>query len=325
MLQKIDYKILFELDSNSRQSYSEIAKKIGTSKQVVLYHTNELIKQKYIHKFLTIFDLSKLGFILHKVYLRLIKATEKDEIEILRYLQHHQNVAWLVRTEGIYDLAFALHTKDILELNKFLTEFEDKYGNFISEKVINRVVTGEFFHRDYFLEHKTSGFRKNVIFQTNEQKINLDNIDWEIMIALSRNARTTAVDIAKKVPITADAVGKRIKNLESTGVIKNYILVPNDEKIDQIHYKVLMRVTHFETKIEKKFLEFCRQQKNTTFYNKNIGSWEIEIDIEVKTSEEFRHIMRTLKKEFSEIIKEYFSLIVYEVVKFDFIPMNKFG
>ncbi len=85
-----------------------------------------------------------------------------------------------------------------------------------------------------------------------------------------------------------------------------------------------MRLTHFEAKIEKKFLEFCRQQKNTTFYNKNIGAWEIEIDLEVKNSEEFRRIMRLIKNEFSDIIKDYFSLIIYEVVKFDFIPMKEF-
>ncbi len=326
MLKKLDYKVLFELDNNARQSYGEIAKKIKTSKQVVSYHLNGLIKDNYIKKFLTIFDLSKLGLILHKIYFRLINVNEEKELEILRFLKEHKNVAWLVRTEGIYDLAFALHTKDVIELNKVLLEIENKYGDFISEKVVNRVITGEFFHRDYLTNEKTSSFRKGVVFQTQEEKKKLDEIDWKIIAALSRNSRVNVVDIAKKTPISADAIGKRIKNLEKIGVIKNYIVVLNDSKLNQLHYKVLLKITHFNENLERKLLEFCRQHRNITFYNKNIGAWEIELDMEVNKSEDFREIMREIKwKGFAKYIKEYFSLIVYDVLKFDFAPMIDFN
>ena len=220
MLKKVDYKIIFELDNNARQSYGKIAKNIKTSKQVVGYHLNSLIKEGIIKKFLTIFDLSKLGLILHKVYFRLVNVSEQKEKEILEFLKIHKNVAWLVRTEGIYDLAFALHTKDIIELNKVLLEIENKYGDFISEKVVNRVITGEFFHRDYLTNEKISSFRKEIVFQTQEEKRKLDEIDWKIIAALSRDSRANVINISKNTPISADAIGKRIKNLEKSGTTR---------------------------------------------------------------------------------------------------------
>ena len=42
-----DKKILLELELNSRQSFSSIAKKVGLSKEVVNYRVNKLIKKEY--------------------------------------------------------------------------------------------------------------------------------------------------------------------------------------------------------------------------------------------------------------------------------------
>jgi len=322
MLNKQDYKILFELDNNSRQSLSKIADKIGTSKQVVNNHVKSLLDKGYIEKFLTILDISKLGLSLDKVYLRLIRTTSKDEEDIINFLKKNRNVAWLVRTEGVYDLAFALHTKNIVELNQIIYELENKFGKYISEKIVNRVITGEFFHRDYLLPNKISEIRKSSIFESQSEKIKLDEVDALILASLCKNSRTNSVKISEKVKISADAISKRIKNLERSNVIKNYTIVLNTEKLNLLHYKILLRMENFNLNTERKFLDFCKSHKNITFYNKNIGSWEIEIDMEVEKSEEFRNIMRSLKQTFANSIKEYFSLVIYSIEKFNFLPME---
>lgn len=320
-MKKMDCKLIFELDRNARQSNARIARAVGTSKQAVGYRMNKLFGT-VIKQTLAIYDLAKLGLILHKIYLRLVGASEEDEIRILNHLANHRNVAWLVRTEGIYDIACAFHTKDLLELNDALREFEEEYGGFISERVVNRVVSGEFFHRDYLVEGSASGFRNPVVFESRSSARSLDDSDWAILAALARDARTHVVDVAKKVPIGADAVSRRIRLLETAGVIRNYIVVLDDEAMGQLHYKVLLKVGKFPSSVEGRFLEFCRVHPNITFYNKNIGAWDLEIDLEVQRSAAFREIMRELKREFADSIREYFSLMVYDVRKFDFLPMH---
>ena len=66
-----DRKILFELDRNSRQSLSQIGKKVGVAKSIVSYRINRLQKLGIIKSYYTVVDLYKLGFIaprLHFVY-----------------------------------------------------------------------------------------------------------------------------------------------------------------------------------------------------------------------------------------------------------------
>lgn len=320
MYGKVDRKILFELDKNSRRANAEIARNVDTSKQVVGYHIKKLCGGP-IKKSLTILDLSKLGLIVHKVYLRLMNASEEDEIRIAKYLEDHQNVAWLVRTEGIYDIACAFHTRDVVELTRHLQDFEEKFGSCVSERIVNRVVGGEFFHRDYLIEGKSSGFREPVFFHSGSLGKEIDEIDWKILRMLTQESRIPVVDISKQLPISADAVGRRIKLLEREGIITNYTIVLDGESLGQLHYKILLRTGSFPADTESRFKEFCKGHPHITFYNKSIGGWDVEIDMEVPTSAHFREIMRQVKQEFSIAIKEYFSLMIYDLRKFNFLPM----
>jgi DNA-binding Lrp family transcriptional regulator len=46
-IDKIDKKILYHLDSNSRQSYSQISKKINQPKTKIVYIINQLQKKEF--------------------------------------------------------------------------------------------------------------------------------------------------------------------------------------------------------------------------------------------------------------------------------------
>ncbi|MBS3118286.1 Lrp/AsnC family transcriptional regulator [Candidatus Woesearchaeota archaeon] len=325
MLTKLDYKILSELDSNARQSYGQIATAVGSSKQVVSNHVQMLFREGYIQWFLTAIDFSKVGQIIYKVYLRLMKASEEDELKIVFFLKAHPLVVWLARAEGIYDIAFAVSVREVGELNKLLIDLENQFGRHIFERAVNTILRGEFLNRGYLTDEKITGMEKKADFQSTQVSSveNLpvykpDEVDNKILVLLCRNPRESVVKIAETVPLTADAICKRIKRIEQTGIIKRYLTVLNHNKLDSLHYKVLIRVSDFNEETERKFFEFCRVNKNIVFFNKGIGSWEVEIDVEVRTSEEFRRVMRQIKQEFAGSIKEYFSLIIYEILKFEF-------
>ena len=76
--------ILYQLELNARQPNSEIAKKVGLSKEVVNYRIKRLENERVIKSYYAIIDLSKLGYINFRVYLKLIDATPKKEKEICR-------------------------------------------------------------------------------------------------------------------------------------------------------------------------------------------------------------------------------------------------
>src|SRR3989344_4558251 len=213
-----DRKILYELDINSRQASSKIAKKVGLSKQVVNFRIKRLIKEKLISFFYTVIDISKLGFAVHKIFLR------------------------------------------------------------------------------------------------------LQNIDSEILFLWGKNSRTTAVEIAKMVKLSGDAIAGRIKRLEKSGVIRHYNIVPNESKFPYLHYKVLIGFRNISEEREKILREYSRTNSNIVYIVKSLGQWEFEIDLEVESAEHFREIMMDLKKTFSDILKDYSALHIYQIHKYNFCP-----
>jgi Lrp/AsnC family leucine-responsive transcriptional regulator len=50
----------------------------------------------------------------------------------------------------------------------------------------------------------------------------LDDIGWQILVALQENARLTFSELGRRVGLTAPAVAERIRRLEEAGVIVGY-------------------------------------------------------------------------------------------------------
>lgn len=60
---------------------------------------------------------------------------------------------------------------------------------------------------------------------------NLDEIDQEILKLLSKNSRISYVAIGKKVNLSRVAVKQRIDALEKNGIIEQYSIIINPQKI----------------------------------------------------------------------------------------------
>lgn len=150
--------------------------------------------------------------------------------------------------------------------------------------------------------------------------IKMDEYDWKILIQLGKSSRITTVEIANKIGISADAVSKRIKKLEKSGVIRHYNFVPNESKYPWFHYKVLVGFRNFSEERENSLVEYCRINPNIVYIVKALGPWGFEIDMEVESAEQFRQIMMDIKTKFSDIIQDYSALHIYQVHKYNFCP-----
>ncbi len=86
MLDKIDRKILYELDLNSRQPVKNIAKKLKLSREVVNYRLKKMIDLKVIRNFTTSISVFKVGSFIVKTYISFIDMSILKEKEIINYL-----------------------------------------------------------------------------------------------------------------------------------------------------------------------------------------------------------------------------------------------
>ncbi|UCB58733.1 MAG: winged helix-turn-helix transcriptional regulator, partial [Thermoplasmatales archaeon] len=80
-----DRKILYELDLNSRQSDSEIGRKVGLNKGMVNYRINRLIEKGIIRNFYTMIDASRLGYLSCRFFMKFQYDDLEKEKEIIDY------------------------------------------------------------------------------------------------------------------------------------------------------------------------------------------------------------------------------------------------
>jgi DNA-binding Lrp family transcriptional regulator len=317
-----DRKILYELDVNARCGASRIAKKVGLSKQVVNYRINQLIERKIIEKFYAVYDTSKLGYTTYKIFLRLQNVNIKKQEEIVKYLINHPNVQFFMSSDGMFDLVFNVLAKDVLELHNILNILKKKYGKYIALREISIMIFSSFFFRDYLINKKPEGIRKSIYFGSKQKEVEIDQINKKILHYLGIDARMQITEVANNIGLSSDAVAIRIRKMEKAQIINNYNILPNFSLLNQISYKVLFSFHNSTEEKEKLFFEYCKSQPNIWFHSRLLGQWDLEINMDVDNANQFRMIMMEIKSKFSDLIKEYNTLQISKVHKFNFYPFK---
>ena len=273
-------KILYELDTNSRQTYHEIAKKVGLSKDSVIYRIKNLQKEGIIKQFHTITDVGKLGFISFRLYLKLQNATPEKEEEIVEYLKSQKIVTWMVSIDGEYDIGMWILTKTIKEMNDFWKELLSKYVNFTDKRWLTIFTKVSYFPRAYFLDKKQNF--DEYIFITEPIVSDLDQKDAKILKLMAPNSRISILDISKKLNLAPKTVTLRIKELERKKVIIGYRTLFDLEKLGYQYFKVHFNLYKVTKDKERKFRAYIKQHPNIIFDNEVLGGDDFEIEVQVE-------------------------------------------
>lgn len=315
-----DRKILYELDINSRQSFHQIAKKAGLSKDSIIYRINKFKKSGLIKRFHTVIDVGKLGFISFRLYLKLRNINPKKEKQIIDFLKKQDIVTWLVSIDGDYDIGAWILTKTISEMNGLWKNLLRKYSNYISKRNLTIFTRVSYFPRVYILNRKEN--TDEYIFITEPNEIKLDLINMEILRLLAKNSRIPVIDIAEKLKITPKTVSSRIKLLEEKKVIVGYRAMFDLDKLGEQYFKLFIRTSNITDEKEKDFRNFIRKHPRVIYDNHVLGGEDFEIEVQVRSLKEIREFINKLKEKFSDIIREYHTMLFYKEHKFVFFPLR---
>lgn len=313
-----DKKLLYELDLDSRQSFSALAKKLRLSKTAIIYRVGNLEKEGIIKQFHTVIDTGKLGYISFRLYLKLSGATPEKEQEIIDFLKTKESVNWLVSIEGEYNIGAAILAKSVKEMNALWKELLEKYVNYIDERHFVIMTKVRYFSRAYLAELKENSYE--IIFATEPENAEIDNTDIEILKLLAPNARMPVIDIASKIGITSKTVISRIRELEKKKIIVGYKTVFDLEKLGYEYFKMQIRLHNVTAEKMKQFRNYIRSHPNIVYDDEVLGGDDIEIEMQVKDMQELRAIIEKIKSEFAEIIKDYKTMLFYKEHKLLFLP-----
>ena len=312
-LDLLDKKILAELDQNSRQPFSQIAKTVRTSRTVVEYRVKKLIENGIIISLSAFVDPAKLGLTSWKVYLQFHNKSKEIDEAITQYLKEEKKVWWVIKCEGNFDLMFLVLTKSVHEFYEFLSDFQSKFSRDEARIEITTHINPDFFSRGYLLNKESKKvcptFLKEPIFEK------LDKTDIEILKIIIKNSRTPSTEIATKLKTTARIVNYRIKDLLRRNIITHFRLVPNVNKIGMDYYKVMIQLKDLTKDKEKKLKKFLELYPNIINYSNSWGPWEIEFETEIENYKKLTELINNVRNEFFDIIKKIEFVLIYEELK----------
>jgi Lrp/AsnC family transcriptional regulator, regulator for asnA, asnC and gidA len=322
MLDKINLKILQELDYNARIPYSKLAKKINISKQNLNYRIKKLIKEKVILGFMSVIDTHKLGNLTYRVYFRYKGVNEEKEKEIISHLKNNENVLWLVSTTGSWDLEAVFIAKNFIHFNNILKKVKEDLGKYFTKYNISMSIVNNHFQRDYLLNKTREEFKpKYYGFEPKQEK--LDDLDTQILAELSKDCRQNNQEIGKKLGVTYHTIQNRIKNLESKKIIQAHRILINLEKINRKYFKAFISLNNPTKEEEKKLYSYCSQFNFVVYLVEVLGGWQLEIETEVESQDKLTELLRKIRNEFPDLIIDYNILQVTKEHKLNYFPNDK--
>jgi len=313
-----DKKILFELDKNSRISLSELAKKVRLSKEVVFHRINNLVKRDFVLRFQTIISTYRLGYQSYKIYFKLQNLTKEIRTEIQDFFLKNEMIYWIGNCQGKWDLIIAYWAKRIQDFGNFEDQILNKFSNYIQEKEISISRKSIQYNRRWFYYDKIEPVETT--FGEDLEEIKIDNIDLEILKYLANNARIKMIDLAKKLNVSITVVRYRLKQLEKNKVILGYKYALNPKLLGYETCKAFISFKNITAEKRKTLINYCKLIPNIINIVLTIGSWDMEIELEVKNFDEYYRIINNIQEKYNQIIKSYESVLFSSEPKQSFVP-----
>ena len=314
-----DRKLLYELDLNSRQTVNELARKISLSKTAVAYKLNKFQQEGIIRHFHTVIDIGKLGYIGFRLYLNLENTTPEKEVEIIEFLKNKEQVTWLVSIEGDYDLGALILVKSINEMNALWEELLSEFNQYIAERFLAIMTHVTYYSRAFILdETRNNTYETNFITEPIEQT--LDPKETLLLKIIATNPRKPIIEIAKEMKVTPKTAIQKIKELEKKKVILGYRTAFDYEKLGYDYAKLMFRLNKHDKNIDKQFNDYIKQNPFIVYKDDVLGGEDIEIELNVKSQQHLREILKDIKKRFGSYIKEHKTLWFYKEHKYLFLP-----
>jgi DNA-binding Lrp family transcriptional regulator len=303
-MEKIDLKdrrILYELDVNSRQSFRNIGRKVGLSKDVVASRVKKLQEKGIIIRFFAYYDILHLGYNFLRFYFKFQYVTPDIKKEIINHFMNDDNVNNLFSTEGAYDLGVLMMVENISDIYPLWRKTLEKYGDYFSMQVFSAYM-GESIYGHGFLLDEIEKVQRTPL-QKNLGKVKSDALDLEILKLLVVDCRIPTVEIAKKLNSNVTTINSRIQRLIKLKVILGFSVELNMDKLGYQTWKVDFYLSEY-TKLNQ-IVKYLEQNPLLYCVDYTIGYADLELEINVRDNSQLHDIIEDLHSKFPKIIRNY--------------------
>ena len=301
-----DRKILYQLDINSRQSFSQIGKKVGLNRDVVASRVKKLQEQGIIINFSTYFDYLRLGFIPLRFYFKYQYVTPEIKKEIIDYFVKSKYSIVVLTLEGNYDLLVLMLVKNITDIYPFWKKTLQKYGDYFAQRVYSNYVGESIYRKSFLIDEKNE--RKESIIKRSGEKVDYGDVDFQILKLLTNNARIPTIEIAEKLNLTTKTINERMKRLIKSGLILGFKVEIDWNRLGYQYFKIDFYLREY-SKINQ-IIKYIEMNPNLVYVDYTIGYADLELEFYLTNITQLHQIVEDLFKKFPSAIRNYTYFII---------------
>lgn len=295
ILDKIDKKIIYELDLNARIPETILAKKIKKSRETIRYRIKQLEKKGIITGYSLYTNPTKIGYQPYKIYLKLSGKKERRD-ELIKYIKNLKNLFWLGVADGSWDIGITTYEKKHSEYFNKINSLIEEFKDIIIKKDFGIVIDIHVYPKKFF----TNGIIEPKILFGKLEFNKIDELDIKILNILNKNSKEKFLSIANQLNVSIDIIRSRIKKMEKEGLILQYRVNIDYNKLGYEFFKAFLYFKHYSKENEMRLYEFCRTNSNVLNYVKQIMPWDAEIEVMAHNYMEFYKIINELRDIFPE-------------------------
>jgi len=314
-----DRKILYELDYDSRQSLTQIGKKVGLRKDIVSYRIKKLQDEGIIQAFYTVIDAYKLGYTIFRYYINFQYATPEKREKIIEYFVNYRNICTVGQALGKYDLIVVVWVNDISEFYQFWSKALDKFGDYFETKLLSIYVHGVGFRQSYLLyDNYIKEDRIDHEYFGVGERVEIDETDYHLLNELALNARTPLIELAEKFNCSSQTINYKIKRLRKEGLIQAFRIAVKETEFGFQRRKVDIYLKNHSQR--RNIIEYIKKNPYLIYISTSTGLCDLEFEFVVKNVKQLVEIIEDINIKFPESIKNYDTYGDVEVFKETFIP-----
>jgi len=314
-----DKKLIYHLSLNSRQSNTQLAKKVHLSKNSIKYRIERLTKLGIIKQFSAVINL---GSVKCDTFTMLLKFNEDiyKNPKILNFLKNYPYADWIAILSGDWDIFIEFAAKDLEHMKNIVSEIQKEFGKNLNSYQL-------FFSRDTVkVEHLIEDFYKNLNFEqiplhTREFKqLELDKKDKILLNLLAENSSLDFIQISKKTNLSLDTIRYRIKKLVENGIIIKFFPEISLSKLGYTEYLYTLKLKNISQETLKKLKQELKQNTNITYCFYDFSSSSFTFVCAFPSNDQIDNLTRKLRNEYFNIIESQNYLIIKDQILFNLFP-----
>jgi len=317
VLDEIERRIIYELESNCKVSVNELGKMLGISKRMVETRMHRLLGKKAIVNYVAIVDFSKLGYVDHEVWVQVRHMQAEKKRRFIDSLISHPQVGWVASCGGKFDYAFSIMAEDSVTFSDILRKLLSDNPGVVQNYSISIATKIRSYPRTYLLMKRGADRTGALFFSGPPHKSKLDRKDLAILAILAKDAKAPAIEIGRKIGMSTNAARMRVKKLEAMKVIQGYKAIFQPSVIGIQHYEILITTEGITAEKEAEFDGYCRSNPHITLFMTCIGRWDTNISVDIDGPQQLQQTLSEIRDRFGPVIKDFEYTPILHVYKFN--------